>query len=361
MSFVKARRAVALAAAAVLTGACSESIGPIIDHIDATAATAASEPVVAVMDQPALASFASLGSVSGLPASASSAASVGAVSRLTKAAAGGRWDGRTPLLARSAARAADVLPVDVRGNMYVYNASTSSYEVASSPETGVPASGIRVVLYAWDVLTGAPSSPLTRIGHVDLIDESNASQNRLNVVLVRTDGVTLMDYDITHSLSSSSESFSIAGSATNGATPVTFNLTGNASETAATVTFDLVAASVGFEVHVGMNLNALTQQATIETSLKYDGHTLSFRLSARENGIDGEIKFDGMRYATLTITIDETDNSVTTTTSFVKANGQPMTIEEIEQIQAVFERALDFDRFWEALLWPVGALAASPV
>jgi hypothetical protein len=360
MSFIKARRAVALAAAAVFTGACGESLAPIIDHVDATAATAASEPVVAVMDQPALASFASLASVSGLPSSASSA-SISAVSRLTKAAAGGRWDGLTPSLARSAARAADVLPVDVRGNMYVYNTSTSTYEVASSAETGVPANGIRIVLYAWDVLSGAPSSPLTRIGHVDLIDESNASQNRLNVVLVRADGTQLMDYDITHSLTSSSESFSIAGSATNGTTPVTFNLSGNASETAATITFDLAAASVGFEVHVGMNLNALTQQATIETSLKYDGHTLSFRLSAHEDGIDGEVRFDGMRYATLTITVVETPTSVTTTTSFVKANGQPMTIEEIEQIQAVFERALDFDRFWEGLLWPIGALAASPV
>jgi hypothetical protein len=360
MSFVKARRTAAVFAA-VLVGACSDSTAPTIDQIDASAASAAAQPVIAVMDQAELSSFASLGSVSGLPASAS-AASVSAVSRLTKAAAGGRWDGLTPSLARSAARSADVVPVDVRGNMYVYNRNSQSYEVSNNPDAGTPANGIRVVLYAWDVLSGQPSSPLTRIGHVDLIDESNASQNRLNVVLVRAEGsVTLMDYDITHSVSSSSESFSIAGSATNGSTPVTFNLTGNASESAATVTFDLDAASVGFEVHVGMNLNAVTEQATVETSLGYNGHTLSFRLSAHANGIDGEIKFDGMRYATLTITVEETPGSVTTTTTFVKANGQPLTVEEVEQIQAVFERALQFDRFWEALLWPVGVLAASPV
>jgi hypothetical protein len=246
--------------------------------------------------------------------------------------------------------------------MYVYNATTGQYEVAAEPDATTPADGVRIVLYAWNVLSGAPSSPLTRIGHVDLIDESNASQNRLNVVLVRAEGsVTLMDYDITHSVSSSSESFSIAGSATNGTTPVTFNLTGTASETAATITFDLEAESVGFEVHVGMNANALTEQATVETSLGYGGHTLSFRLATTANGIEGEIKFDGMRYATLTITVEETPNSVTTTVSFVKANGQPMTVEEIEQIQAVFERALNFAGFWEALLWPVGALASSPM
>lgn len=360
MSLVNARR-IAVVLAAVLTGACSDATAPTIDHVDATAATAAAAPVVAVMDQPALASFSSLGYVSGLPASAS-AASINAISLLTKAAARGQWDGRAPLFARSAARSADVLPIDVRGDMYVYNETTEQYEVSTTPDAGTPANGIRIVLYAWDVLSGTFSLPLTRIGHVDLIDESNASQDRLNVVLVRQNGnVTLMDYDITHSVSASSESFSIAGSATNGVTPVVFNLTGTGSETAATITFDLEAATVGFNVHVGMNANAMTEQATVETSLGYGGHTLAFRLSTTANGINGEIKFDGMRYATLSIVVEETPGSVTTTVTFQKANGSQMTVEEIEAIQGVFERALNFAGFWEALLWPVGALATSPI
>jgi hypothetical protein len=356
MSFVNARRTAAVLAA-VLVGACSDATAPTIDHIDASAASAAAQPVLDVMDQPALASFASLGYVAGLPASAS-AASLNAVARLTKAAATRRWDGLAPSLARAAARSADVIPIDARGKMYIYNETTESYEASSTPDAATPTNGIRVVVYAWDVLSGMPSSPLTRIGHVDLIDESNTAQNRVNVVLVRADGnVTLMDYDITHTVSTSSEAFSIAGSATNGTTPVTFALSGTSSETAATVTFDLEAESVGFEVHVGANLNALTEQATVETSLGYNGHTLSFRLTTRADGIDGEIKFDGYRYATLSITVEETPGSVSTTVTFQKANGRPMSVEEVEQIQAVFERALDFDAFWAALLWPVGALA----
>ena len=360
MSLVTTRRAVAILAT-LFVGACSDATAPTIDNVDASAAITASAPVVAVMDQPALASFSSLGYVSGLPASAS-AASINVVSLMTKAAARGQWDRQAPLFARSAARAADVLPIDVRGNMYEYNTTTQQYEVSSNPDAATPASGIRVVLYAWDVLSGTFSSPLTRIGHVDLIDESNASQNRLNVVLVRANGnATLMDYDITHSVTSSSESFSIAGSATNGITPVVFNLSGNASETAANVTFDLEAETIGFEVHVGMNANALTEQATVETSLGYNGHTLSFRLATTDNGVDGEISFDGMRYATLSIVVVETPGSVTTTVTFEKANGRAMTVEEVEQIQGVFERALNFTGFWEALLWPVGALATSPI
>jgi len=360
MSLVKARRVAAVLGAAVV-GACGDSTAPTIDHIDAAAATAAAAPVVAVMDQQALTSFSSIGSVSGLPASASAAA-VGAITRLTKAAADKRWDGLAPSLARSAARSADVIPIDARGKMYVYNETSRAYEAAATPEAGTPASGIRVILYAWDALSDRPSSPLTRVGHVDLIDESNAAQDRLNVILVRADGnVTLMDYDITHSVSTSSESFSIAGSATDGVTPVTFNLSGTASQSAATVTFDLAAASVGFTVHVGANVNVLMERATVETSLGYNGHTLSFRLSAHANGMDGEIRYDGYRYATLSMVVEETPNSVSTTVTFQKANGQPLTAEELAQIDSLFDNALDFDRFWAALLWPVGALAASPV
>jgi hypothetical protein len=354
MSFVKTRRTLAILAAAAL-GACSDSTAPTIDHIDAQAASAKVEPVMAVIaDEPAIAAFAALGSVGGLPASAS-ASVAGAVARLTQSAARGTWDRSTPLLARSAARSADVLPIDVRGNTYVYNAETQSYEVATD-RTDAPANGIRVVLYAWDFLAGVPSSPLTAIGHVDLVDQSNAAENRLNVVLVRTAGsLELMNYAITHSVSASSESFSIAGAATNGVTPVTFTLSGTGNETSATIAFDLSAPSVGFSVHAGASVNALTEQASISTRLGYDGHTLSFDLTLQPNGMNGEVKFDGMRYATWSMSYDpETGEG---TALFAKANGQPLTVEELEQITALFERALNFDAFWAGLLWPIGALA----
>jgi hypothetical protein len=358
MSFVKARRAAAVLCA-MLVGACSDSTGPTIDQIDAAAATAAAAPVAAVLDQPALASFSGLDVSVGLPASASAAA-VSAVSRLSAAAAQGRWDGRVPTFARSAARAADVLPPDVRGKTYVYSEATSQYQAADVAETGTPANGIRVILYAWDVLNERPSAPLTRVGHVDYDDRSNGGQNALNVVLVRaSDNATLMNYDIAHSVTASNETFSITGSATNGTTPITFNLSGTATATAATITFHLAAASVGYSVDVGANVNG--EQATIETSLRYNGHTLSFRLTAHANGIDGEVKFDNKLYATLTITIEETPTSVTTTMTFQKANGRRLTVEELEQITDVFERALTFDRFWASLLWPLGVLAGPPV
>jgi hypothetical protein len=249
-----------------------------------------------------------------------------------------------------------VIPPDARGKTYVYNPDVGSYEVASD-RTDAPANGIRIVLYAWDALSGAPASPLTEIGHVDLIDQSTSTQNRLSVVLVRaSDNAQLLNYTITHTVTSSRESFSIAGSANNGTTSVTFNLSGTASASSASATFDLSAPSVGLTVHFEVSVSALTEQARVGLALGYDGHTLSVSISLSATGISGEIRFDGKRYATFSMTYDPSTGSVTTT--FKKANGQPLTAAEIEAITSLFERALGFGDFWTGLLWPVGALAA---
>jgi hypothetical protein len=351
MSFVKARRAAALLTT-LTVAACADLTSPTVDHIDATAATAAAAPVMAVMDQPALASFGSLATVSGLPASASAAA-LGAVAGLTNAAAHGRWDATAPAMARAAVRSADVLPGDVRGQLYTYNETTAQYEGAASPDA--PTSGVRIVLYAWDALAGHPASPLVDVGYVDLIDESTPTQNRLHVRLVRKeDAAVLMDYAITHTVTTSTESFSIAGSANNGTTTVNFDLSGTMGTSAATVTFVLEAPAREFSVRVEANVNSVSEEATINIWLAYYGNSLGFALHAGANSVTGEIRFRGRLYATYSMTYDP--ETGTATTQFTKANGQPMTAQELQDIQNAFERALDFDRFWGGLLWPIGAI-----
>ena len=353
MLFVRGTRRAATLLAAAAVAACSDSTAPTIDYIDAQAAVAKAQPVVAVMDQPAFASFASLADAGGLPTSQSGAA-FAAVARMTTSAVRGGWDGSTPLLARSAARSADVLPADVRGRLYTYSETTHAYEGAASADA--PANGIRIILYATDPLSGRPSSPLSPVGYVDLEDESTAQTNRLRVQLLRNDGnLDLLNYVITHSVSTSSESFSIVGSATDGVTPVAFDLSGVMSETEVSVTFELAAPSAGLSVEQRVHLNALTERATFAVELGYDGHTLAFTASLNANGMTGEVKYDGMRYATFSMTYDETTGEVTS--QFTKANGQPLTAEDLEAITGVFERALGFGEFVAGLLWPLGALA----
>jgi hypothetical protein len=309
--------------------------------------------VMAVMDQQALAVFGELGGAPGLPAS-TSAAALGEIARITKAAAAGRWDGRAPVLARTVASAAEVIPPDLWGNTYRYNTTTEEYEVAADPG---PDQGIRIILYAWNVLEGKPSTPLTEIGHVDLIDQSTTQQNQLHVIVRKSDGATLADYLITHSVTGDTESFSISGDATNGTTAVEFGLSGTMNANVATVNFDLDAPSVGFKVHVDVNVNALTESGTINVRLEYDGHRLTFALTAGVNTMSAEINYDGYRYVTYTMTYDPATG--TTTETVRKANGRPITIPELDQLQLLFERALDFGGFWEALLWPLGVLPAA--
>ena len=355
MPFVhRARRAAALLAV-VAVGACSDSTAPTIDNIDASAASAKLEPVLGVMQQGAMTSFASLGEAGGLPASASSAA-LSVVAQLTTTAARGRADASAPLLARAVARSADVIPVDARGMLFTYNETTGEYEGAASAEA--PTNGIRIVLYAVDPITWQISSPLTPIGYVNLLDESTSQQNRLHVELVSNQGNTeLMDYAITHSVTTSSESFSIVGTARNiSGTSVNFDLSGTASETAATATFSLTAPSVGFSVSESVNANMATGQATVGVELGYDGHTLGFTMTVSETSINGEIRYDDKRYATLSLTFDPMTGELTSS-SFTKANGRPITVEELDAISSIFEGALNFDDFWAGLLWPVGALA----
>jgi hypothetical protein len=174
---------------------------------------------------------------------------------------------------------------------------------------------------------------------------------------VRTsDSAVLLDYAITHSVTSSSESFSIAGSANNGLTTVNFNLSGTMTTSAATVTFLLEAPARNFSVRVDANVDSSTDHATVNIVLAYNGNSLRFALQAAPNSVSGEIRFDGHLYATYSVTYDPATN--TTTTQFTKASGQPMTAQELEDIQHALDRALDFSRFWSALLWPVGSVNA---
>jgi hypothetical protein len=353
MSFVHRARRTAALLAVVAVGACSESTGPNI-NIDAQAASAKIEPVLAVMEQPAFASFGSLAAASGLPASASSAAALSAVAHLTKTSARGRLDASAPLLARAAARSAEVIPIEARGLLFTYNETSGQYEGAQHADA--PDAGIRIMLYGVDPLTWQILTPATPIGYVDLIDESGPGDNRLRVIVVRSQGsVELMNYAITHSSTASSESFSIVGTATNGTTAVNFNLSGTASETSATATFTLTAPSVGFGVAQSVTANLATEQATVDVELEYDNHTLAFSVTISGNTMNGELRYDDRDYATFSMTYDEQTGAGSS--SFTKANGRPMTIEEIEAIGNIFERALDFDDFWASLLWPVGALA----
>jgi hypothetical protein len=346
-----------LAIAATTTlAACSDSTGPdTVSSIDADVAAAKIAPIAAVFEQSAFESMMFAGDYF----ASAPTASLAAVSKLTASLRSGRsGDASAILLARSATAvvSADVVPETVKGNTYVYDPSAHDYVLSDA--TGAPANGIRIVLYAWDALAGAPASPLARIGYVDLIDQSTASSDALRVRVVRDQGsATLADYVISYGVTASSETFGINGSASNATTTVNFGL--NASVTGAegaekiTAAFDVSVPALGYSVGLQTSVDLALERATSSLSVGYDGHVLTFDQTATATSVQGEVKYDGRLYATFTATYNETTGEYTE--RFVKANGDPLTQRELAELGLLFERAFDLGGFWIGLLWPVYA------
>ena len=349
------RTLAALAIAATTTlAACGDSTGPTVSSIDTDEAAAKVAPIAAVFEQSAFESMAFAGDYFATAPSAS----FRALSQLTDAARGRRLDAGALVLARSAAVevSAAVVPEEVKGSTYVYDADVAGYVLSNA--AGAPANGFRVVLYAWDALAGAPASPLNRIGYVDLIDESTASANALRVRVVRDQGsATLADYVISHGTTANGETFALNGSATNGTKTVNFTLNGSVSGAVGaetiTASYSVSVPSLGYSVGMQLSADAASEEISASLSIGYDGHTLTFDQTMTEDGLKIEVRYDGALYATQTVRYDPATGEVTQ--RFVKANGQPLTPQEVQAVAELFQRAFDLGSFWDGLLWPVYA------
>lgn len=77
------------------------------------------------------------------------------------------------------------LPTSVRGRTLFWDA-VEGYVPGS--RSGAPSNGVRMVLYRMDPYTGYPSSPLTEVGYLDLIDADFSGGEAIRVVAVRTSG-----------------------------------------------------------------------------------------------------------------------------------------------------------------------------
>lgn len=337
-----------------VAAACSDSTGPSVDSIDAAAALSTMQPVSAVFEQPTMTALEGAGSFFG------GSFGIGPMLNITSSATRSGFDPRVMRnLVPGTVSAKTVIPVDARGYTYIYDEAEGAY-VVDTEATDSPASGVRIVLYAWDALAGMPASPLNRIGYVDLTDESTANNDVLRVRVVRDQGdFVLTNYTIAHGTSANGETFGINGSATNGTATLNFDLDGSTSgaegSQKAEFSFD-IAVSGGASVGLDFSFDEAAESGSIGLSLANDGHTLTFDMNSTATGGNGEVKYDGRRYATITSTFNPSTGEETT--QFLKANGQPLTQDEIEQLQLVFASALEVGGFFAVLLWPVYAFAA---
>lgn len=337
-----------------VAAACSDSTGPSVDSIDAAAALSTMQPVSAVFEQPTMSALEGAGSFFG------GSFGIGPMLNITSSATRSGFDPRVLRnLVPGTVTAKTVIPVDARGYTYIYDETEAAY-VVDTEATDSPATGVRIVLYAWDALAGAPASPLNRIGYVDLTDESTANNDVLRVRVIRDQGsLELTNYTIAHGVTANGETFGITGSATNGSATLNFDLDGSTSgdvgSQVSDFSFDISmtgGASVGFSV----SYDEAAESGTIGLSLTNQGHTLTFDLNSTPTAGNGQVKYDGRLYATYTATYNPTTGQ--STEQFVKANGQPLTQDELEQLSTLFAGALEIGGFFGVLLWPVYAFAA---
>lgn len=88
------------------------------------------------------------------------------------------------------------LPWELRGQVLEWD-PYDGYVV--SGRSGAPQNGVRFELYRMDPYDGYPTSPLSRIGYVDFIDEDSGSTEAVRVRAVRTGGSNrvIADYRVT--------------------------------------------------------------------------------------------------------------------------------------------------------------------
>ncbi len=185
-----------------------------------------------------------------------------------------------------------LFPADLLGKTLVYNPSTGQYEV--DPEaTDAPSNGLRIVLYAVDPIFHEPVEPLNAIGYLDLTDEGTAEADRVRVVVV-IGSVTHLDYVASATVLTSGLVFSAVGQLSDGVTVVDFDLSHTWSEVDGfTLTYGIDVVGTDTYLDVRIELDPTAESATFYLEVGHDGGTLTLDLSATATTLSGSVTADG--------------------------------------------------------------------
>ncbi|NIM50102.1 MAG: hypothetical protein GTN62_07170 [Gemmatimonadales bacterium] len=334
---------------ALAFGACSDSTGPGDEFDPVTTQRAAEDVFLAVSDNPAVQSVAVLSE--GFPSFA--AGPVAAAAELP-------LDTPTPdeaehwLLRRlrqldqppafySPAEPAVLFPADLLGKTLVYNDQTGMYEVDDT-RTGAPTAGVRFILYAVDPVLHQPVIPLNEIGHLDLEDKSSPSVDMLGITAV-VSGTTVLDYDASATVTTSSVTLSAAGYVSNGTTQVDFDLSLSLSETTGiTVDYDVSVPSENAGVSLLLTADLQAQSISVTLTITYDGNTVVFDVTGTQTTITGSVTYNGD-------TVIEISGNPDAPT-FTDVSGTPLTQAQLQALGAIFEAAGEVLDAFDDLLAP---------
>lgn len=232
---------------------------------------------------------------------------------------------------------AAVLPPELRGQTFAWNATTFQYEATQRP--GAPPNGVRFILYALD--PGGAPIVTQEIGYVDLMDESSGATDRLHTRVVGTTSdppVTYVDYTVSVTATTISGTVTVVGFVTNGTRRLDFNAVVTASETSITVDirFDVNAD----DVHARLELTFTeptpsTLKVTVDSRLQLAAEVVTvtgsetFDFDTFESTGTYTVRVNAGIYATITITDGEP--------SYAGGGGQELTADDVAALSAIYE------------------------
>jgi hypothetical protein len=310
----------------------------------------------AVFASPAFQSLSVMGQYFSFPAGPAASASaelVATMRNLPQAPRSHRLVALTRLMARGLAAPeaamAEVIPAEYRGLTLVWE--VDGYVVDS--ERPGPTNGIRFILYAVNPITGEPSTPLTELGYVDLLDESTTNTAALRLKVVAS-SVTYVDYVVSATGTPTAPIFNAAGYITDGETQVDFDLTHSASFTIAGYTLgvdyliDVDSRDFHVDAEVTFQGNDDSESVSLDISLAHGSTTVTIAGTVTDGEGSVEVRANGDLFATITVNGDSL--------TFTGAGGDALTPAEQQALEALADFVGELFDSAEGILEPVGFL-----
>jgi hypothetical protein len=247
--------------------------------------------------------------------------------------------------------AGPIIPDAAYGTTWEWDVANDTY--VQTLREGAPSTGVRVILYTIDPLTGLPAEPLVEVGTLDLIDESIPNTLQLHVIVQGLGGTpTYVDYTASASASQTTGSFSVTsgGYVSNGGNGsalrrLDFGVTLSGTQTATGFTigvdifYDLNDPSIviDLEYTLSFNQNANTLTEDIFFSFQRPGETVLIRgtvvTGQSSYTVDLEVLVNGGRFATIT------GNQAAI--QVLDAAGNPLSDAEAAALQRLFEGVVE--------------------
>ena len=235
---------------------------------------------------------------------------------------------------QSAVQAAvTAIPAEYLGTTFVWDVGTGGY--VASNLTGAPSQGVRFLLYAVDPVLLQPVEPLVEVGYVDITDHGTMSTVDVNVTVVEGN-VVYLDYNVTAHATSTGGVLQIDGYASDGTTLANFDLSVSVTETSNSATI-----AYGYQVNVPSRNLTLNWTVTMTSTAEND---FTATLDLLVNGPNGNVRVTGS-YAvdlqTLTIRVNGEQYATVDLTGpepvITGADGQPLSSDDEASMESIVE------------------------